>query len=137
VALNIPFDIPSKIRVGGIENLADDEKEHIPKAIDTSNKAYRDFVERVFSKHNFKGKFEFVDFYMVQSVWDEKMAESIAVNIKEEKMVVLAGNGHIQYKFGIPDRAFRRTGASFRTIYLAPAGQEVELSIADYIWVTP
>jgi uncharacterized iron-regulated protein len=52
-------------------------------------------------------------------------------------MVVLAGNGHIQFKYGIPDRAYNRTGASFRTIYLAPAGDVVELDIADYIWVTP
>ena len=137
VALNIPFDIPAKIRVGGIENLAEDDKAHIPKEIDTSNTAYRDYVESVFKKHNFKGKFEFDDFYMVQSVWDEKMAESIAVNLNQEKMVVLAGNGHIQYKYGIPDRAFRRTGASFRTLYLAPADEEVDLSIADYIWITP
>jgi len=125
VALNIPFDIPAKIRVGGIENLAEDDKAHIPKEIDTSNTAYRDYVESVFKKHN------------VQSVWDEKMAESIAVNLNQEKMVVLAGNGHIQYKYGIPDRAFRRTGASFRTIYLAPADEEADLSIADYIWITP
>lgn len=137
VALNIPFDIPAKIRVGGIENLSDDEKEHLPKEIDTSNTAYRDFVEKAYKKHNFKGKFEFDDFYMVQSVWDEKMAESIALGLKEERMIVLAGNGHIQYKYGIPDRAFRRTGAPFRTIYLAAAGEEVDLSIADYIWVTP
>jgi hypothetical protein len=52
-------------------------------------------------------------------------------------MVVLAGNGHIQFKYGIPDRAYNRTGASFRTIYPAPAGDVVELDIADYIWVTP
>ena len=74
---------------------------------------------------------------MAQCVWDEGMAESIASNLGNKTIVVLAGNGHIQYKYGIPDRAFRRTGASFRTIYLAPVGEEVELGIADYIWVTP
>jgi len=137
VALNIPFDIPAKIRVGGIENLADDDKEHLPQEIDTTNTAYRDFVERAYKKHNFKGKFEFDDFYMVQSVWDEKMAESIALGLKEERMIVLAGNGHIQYKYGIPDRTFRRTGTPFRTLYLAPAGEEIDRSIADYIWITP
>jgi len=51
-------------------------------------------------------------------------------------MVVLAGNGHIQFKYGIPDRAYSRTGISFRTIYTAPAGDVVELAVADYIWVT-
>ena len=70
-------------------------------------------------------------------MWDEKMAESIALGLKEERMIVLAGNGHIQYRYGIPDRAFRRTGAPFRTLCLAPAGEKIDLSIADYIWITP
>ena len=52
-------------------------------------------------------------------------------------MVVLVGNGHIIRKFGIPDRAFDRTGACFRTLLLAPAGSKAKLSFADYIWVTP
>ena len=41
LALNIPFHIPSRIRVGGIDNLADDDKQYLPKEIDTSNAAHR------------------------------------------------------------------------------------------------
>ena len=52
-------------------------------------------------------------------------------------MVVLVGNGHIIQKFGIPNRAFARNPAAFKTIYLAPVGGEAELSWADYLWVTP
>jgi uncharacterized iron-regulated protein len=52
-------------------------------------------------------------------------------------MVVLVGNGHIIYKFGVPNRAYKRNGAPFKTIYLAPVGGEAELSWADYLWVTP
>ena len=65
------------------------------------------------------------------------MAESIAANLGGNKIVVLAGNGHIRYKYGIPDRTFRRTNASFRTVYPVSAGEEVELGVADYVWVTP
>jgi len=36
----------------------------------------------------------------------------------------------------VPERAFKRTGASYRTVYLAPAGSSAELSYGDYIWVT-
>ena len=64
------------------------------------------------------------------------MAETIARNLNDNSMVVLAGNGHIQFKYGIPDRAFKRTGAAFRTVYQAQAGTEVKSEIADYIWVT-
>lgn len=137
VGLNIPFYIPAKIRVGGLENLSPEEKEHLPAEIDTSNEAHRNYLEDVFNRHHFSGSVEFEDFYMAQCVWEDAMAEAIAQNLNEDMMVVLAGNGHIQFKYGIPDRAFRRTGASFRTVYLASVGGEVELGIADYIWVTP
>ena len=65
------------------------------------------------------------------------MAEAVAENMGSDKMVVLVGNGHITRKFGIPNRAFTRTHAPFKTIYLAPVGGEAELSWADYLWVTP
>jgi uncharacterized iron-regulated protein len=137
IALNIPSHITARIRVGGIDNLADDDKQYLPKEIDTSNTAHRNYAEQVFKRHHFNSNVKFDDFYMAQCVWDEIMAESIASDLGNKKMVVLTGNGHIQYKYGIPDRTFRRTGASFRTIYLASVGEELELGIADYIWVTP
>ncbi len=137
VALNIPSYIASRIRVGGIENLSDDDKSYLPKEIDTQNAAYRDYVEKAFNQHQFSGNAKFDDFYMAQCVWDEVMAESIAANLGNKKIVALAGNGHIQYKYGIPDRAFRRTGIPFRTIYQASVGEEIELSVADFIWITP
>ena len=136
VALNIPFYITGRIRVGGIDNLPDTDKQYLPKEIDTSNAAHRKYVEQVFNQHHLRGNVKFDDFYMVQCVWDEIMAESIAANLGGNKIVVLSGNGHIQYKYGIPDRAFRRTSASFRTLYLVSAGKEIELGIADYVWVT-
>jgi uncharacterized iron-regulated protein len=116
VALNIPTYIPARIRIGGIDNLLDLDKQYLPKEIDTTNTAHRDYTLDVFNQHHFKSSVKFDDFYMVQCVWDEIMAESIATDI--------------------PDRAARRTGLSFRTLYLVPEGEEIELGIADYIWVT-
>ena len=139
VGLNIPFHIPSKIAIGGIESLSDDEKKHLPEEIDTSGAEHRAYLEKIFEKHKVKGREKFENFYMAQCVWEEIMAETISQNLKGNPMIVLVGNGHIIHKFGIPDRAFRRTEASFKTIFLAPAGNkaEAELSFADYIWVTP
>lgn len=137
IGLNIPSHIPPKIAVGGIENLSGDEKKHLPKTIDTTNADHRAYIEEIFKKHKVRGRENFEHFYMVQCVWEEAMAESIALYLKKgSMMVVLVGNGHIIRKFGIPDRAFDRTGADFRTLLLAPAGSKAELSFADYIWVT-
>lgn len=137
VGLNVPSYIQSKIAFGGIDSLLDEEKKHLPKNIDISNTAHRTYVEKVFKRHHVRGMNNFEYFYMAQSVWEDAMAEAIAENLNDDVMVVLAGNGHIQFKYGIPDRTFRRTDASFRTVYPAKVGSEVELGIADYIWVTP
>ena len=138
VGLNIPPHIQRKIARGGIESIFGDDKKHLPEKIDLSNTAHRAYVEKVYTHHRHMSKLDnFEYFYMAQCVWEDVMAEAIAKNLNEDTMVVLAGNGHIQFKYGIPDTAFRRTGAPFRTIYLASVGGEVELGIADYIWVTP
>ncbi|UCD78985.1 MAG: ChaN family lipoprotein [Desulfobacterales bacterium] len=138
VGLNIPDFIPDRIREGGIENLRDEEKKYLPKEIDTTNSVQREYLREVFNyHHHIKDRVDFEDFYTAQVVWEETMAETIARNLNGNAMVVLAGNGHIQFKYGIPDRAFKRTGVAFRTVYQAPGGTEVKRDIADYIWVTP
>jgi uncharacterized iron-regulated protein len=137
--LNIPFHIPPKIRLGGLESLSDDDKKYLPKTIDTSNQRHRAYLEPQFQRHQSMSKERFPSFdyfYQVQCVWEEAMAETIAEQLGSDVMIVLAGNGHIIHKFGIPDRAHTRTNAAFRTIYLASAGSQAELSYADYIWVT-
>ena len=138
VGLNIPNHIPPKIREGGIENLSDEEKAHLPRKIDTTYTDHRAYLKKVFEEHksHFKREVEFEDFYAAQVVWEDAMAEMIAHNLNDSVMVVLAGNGHIQFKYGIPDRAFKQTAASYRTVYLEPVGNELQPDIADYIWVT-
>ena len=137
VGLNIPFHIPPKVRIGGLANLGDENARHLPSEIDTSDSAHRAYVEEVFKQHAFHSSANFDYFYEAQCLWDETMAESIARQMPPGIMVVLAGNGHIVNKFGIPQRAFRRTSLSYRTVYLATVGKDIELAFGDFIWVTP
>jgi uncharacterized iron-regulated protein len=109
----------------------------LPADIDTLDPAHRAYLEPIFQRHNFNGQMKFDYFYEAQCLWEDAMAESIARNLGGRSMVVLAGNGHIIYKFGIPYRASRRTGVPFRTIYLTPMDRGFESDTADYIWITP
>jgi uncharacterized iron-regulated protein len=136
VGLNIPFHIPSKIAVGGLENLLDDDKKYLPEHIDTDIEPHRLYVEKIFEEHRTRGRENFETFYEAQCVWEDTMAEVIAAHQCEGPIVVLAGNGHIIYKFGIPNRAFQLKPIPFKTIYPVPAGTTAELDYADYIWVT-
>jgi uncharacterized iron-regulated protein len=137
VALNLPFSIPPKIRAGGLENLSAYEKGFLPAEVDTTVAAHREFSQKIFGLHEFKTSVRFEDFYLAQCVWEDVMAESVANALGADRMVVLAGNGHIRFKYGIPERAFKRNGVSYRTIYQASAGEELDSSIADYILVAP
>ena len=137
VALNLPFHIPPKIRIGGIDSLVGCDAGYLPKEIDTTNPAHRAYLEDIFKQHHGRVGDSFENFYQAQCVWEDVMAESVAEHLEGDRMVVLAGNGHIIRKFGVPNRVFKRSGAPFRTIYLAPAGSTVARDVADYIWVTP
>jgi uncharacterized iron-regulated protein len=136
VGLNVPFHIPARISVGGIDNLSADDRRHLPRTIDTTDTDHRAYVEDIFNLHTIRGREKFTYFYEAQCTWEDAMAEAVAKNTGPGKMVVLAGNGHIIRKFGIPKRAFSRTRAPFKTVYLAPVGGKAELTWADYLWST-
>ncbi len=136
VGLNIPFHIPRKISVGGLENLSAEDRALLPDKIDTTDPEHRAYVEEIFKRHNIKGRSDFESFYAAQCAWEDGMAQSVAENLADETMVVIAGYGHIKRKFGIPNRAFKRSGAPFLTIIPASPKQDISLNDSDFIWVT-
>ena len=137
IGLNIPFCIPPKIAVGGLQNLSKQDRAQLPEQIDTSRPRHRAYVKEIFKMHRIKGRDDFENFYAAQCAWEDGMARAVAENLGQGIMVVLAGNGHIVRKFGIPDRAYRRSRASFRTVYLTGPGASVSREDGDFIWVTP
>lgn len=138
VGLNIPFHIPGLIAVGGLSNLPPDDAKHIPDQIRTDDPEHRAYLKGVYEKHKpmLRGRDDFEDFYMAQNVWEDAMAEAVAGNLDGGRMAVLVGNGHIINRYGIPDRAYARTGAPYTTILPTPDPPE-DPDAADYIWVTP
>ena len=137
VGLNVPGWIPSKISKSGLDNLLPDERKLVARNIDTQNAEHRAYVEAIFNANPHHKIASFDYFYEAQCAWEDTMAQSIVNKMGENPMVVLVGNGHIIRKFGVPDRVHTRNQSSFRTVYLASAGSEVEWDVADYIWVTP
>jgi len=137
IGLNIPFCIPPKIATGGLDSLSPYERAQLPKTIDTTQPEHRAYVKKIYDFHHFKGRDNFEDFYAAQCAWEDGMAQAVADNLDQATMVVLAGNGHIKDKFGIPDRAFKRTRAPFATVYPAAAGTPLSRTDADFIWITP
>ena len=133
VALNLSQEIVEKVGRWGIDSLSPEEKLQVPAQMDFADAAYRQRIREAFQAHpDFKERnFDF--FYQAQVLWDETMAEAIDEflrNNPDRQMIVLAGNGHLSFGSGIPQRVYRRNELPF-SILLNDA--EVERNAADFL----
>jgi uncharacterized iron-regulated protein len=148
IALNTPAEITRKVARQGLENLTPSEQKLIPplSEIDTNNKEYRQKLQAAFQQHQAASHGNSADvenFIQAQVLWDETMAESIAKFVKanpNHQVIVLAGQGHIIYGYGIPSRVTRRLkDKKFiqRSILLSPPDEanlaQQNKAIADFI----
>ncbi len=116
LALNTPSEITRKVAREGIEKLTSSERQLIPPITEISldNIAYRQMVLKAFQQHQSGGhgnSNSANNFFLAQVLWDETMADGIAKFVKanpDYQVVVLAGQGHIVYGYGIPSRVERR-----------------------------
>ena len=135
VALNLRKEIIKKVSRSGIDSLTKDEYAEIPQDMDMTNQQYRESLRKVFSRHSGSQQRDFENFVQSQILWDETMAHSVADALKkypDAQMVVLAGNGHIQYSWGIPDRVKRLTGEG-SSVLVNFGGEELDRGIADFV----
>jgi aminopeptidase N len=133
VALNVEHEIVSKVFRGGLDSLTPQEKAKVPAQLDFSDKPYKERLRKVFEEHNTGKEERFDFFYQAQVLWDEAMAESIVDFLQEYpayQMVVLAGNGHLAHKSGIPARVARRD--TFESAVILN-GIDFETGAADYL----
>jgi uncharacterized iron-regulated protein len=96
---------------------------------------------RPLAAHDGHGDFNLDNFFAAQVTWDETMAMTIAdfkTANPDTQVVVLAGNGHVIYGHGIPDRVQRRLGDDLaqQIVVLNPIEffEEEGGAIADAFW---
>lgn len=137
IALNVRQEIAEKVLHGGIASLTGDDKRQIPVQMDLSNEKYKAMLHDVFKKHEGSEEMNFDFFYMSQVLWDESMSQSIDDFLKRNpdfkesgQLVILAGNGHLVFGSGIPERTFRRNGLDYAIVL---NDMDVGRGIADFI----
>ncbi len=141
LAINAPNDTVKKVARSGLSSLDPDERALLAKNIDLKNEKHRAYLMAIFKYNAHSDLKNFEYFYEAQCVWEDTMAENIAEFLKKNKkiMIVLTGNGHIVYKFGIPDRTSGRIPVDMATIVLLPmeeGNQTIVRETADYVWLT-
>ena len=143
IALNTPAEATRQVAREGLESLKGELLSYVPPIgeVDTTNEAYRASVSQVFGAHGHGSSLNFDNFFAAQVLWDETMAESIVEQLNadaERQVVVLAGEGHVAFGYGIPSRVQRRLpSVKQASVRLSPADQTVTPGFADFVWVTP
>ena len=125
IALNLKREITKKVSKRGISSLTKKEKKLIPQKLNMDDKAYKERILEVLNdpEHlaampaKYRPNIHYI--YQAQVLWDETMAQSIASYLKSHPdtiMIVLAGNGHLEYYNGIPNRLKRRLNIPIHVI---------------------
>ncbi|MEN8263086.1 MAG: ChaN family lipoprotein [Nitrospirota bacterium] len=133
IALNLQREIIEKVSRHGLDSLSDEERKAVPLELDFSDSEYRERLEEIFSFHKHPHKSNFDYFYQSQILWDETMSGSVAEFLEknpDHQVLVLAGQGHLQYGSGIPKRTFRRNGLDYAVVLI---DDKVDREIADYV----
>lgn len=142
IALNAPTEVVRQVARQGLESLEPKDLAYIPPLaeIDISNDDHRAFVLQALGSHGHHGNFNPDYFFAAQVVWDETMAERIAqfrTAHPETQVIVLAGQGHVMFGYGIPDRVARRLGDDFsqQIVVLNPSDTIAAIDdAADVFW---
>lgn len=141
-ALNAPPSVVRKVSRHGLDSLGDEDRRHIARHFFMDDTAHRAYIQQEFNAHVSGGIKDFEAFYQAQLVWEETMAESLALWMVEEPLnhvVVLAGKGHVNQRFGIPERVRRRLEHRYAVVVPAAADEapeEVTAYVGDYLVVT-
>lgn len=144
LAMNTPAEATRQVAREGLESLQGDLLNYVPPIadIDTTDKDYQASIASVFGAHGHHGNsLNFDNFFAAQVLWDETMAESIVKQLNadaERQIVVLAGEGHIAFDYGIPNRVQRRLpDVEQASVRLSAADQPIISEFTDFVWVTP
>jgi uncharacterized iron-regulated protein len=149
-ALNVKDEVTKKVAREGVDALDADEKASIPD-LDLSNEAHKAAAREAFDGHHSDesgshGSMSFENFYAAQVLWDETMAYEVARVLRSEqppnRIVVLAGSGHVRDGHGIPQRAAKRGAEPHKIVlplFLKEDGPTVEEARAepgaDFVWL--
>lgn len=122
VGLNAPRRLSRRVFEVGLDGLEPPERAELPAEFDLSDAGYRAYLREALLAHGHGVTPDESDpqwqameqrFVEAQLVWDESMAENLAAALRSSTTpaVVVAGGGHVQHRWGIPQRVQRRLGS--------------------------
>jgi uncharacterized iron-regulated protein len=149
LCLNVSKELSRKVARTGIDHLPPEDRNSLPE-MDLRDREHRRYIRSSYGEHSKGTAKGFEYFYQAQCLWDEAMAETISDFLKSPEgegktILVLAGNGHIAFGFGIPRRLHRRIPLPYRTVLLKEWRKgtdedfffsQTSRLLADFLWIT-
>lgn len=164
LGLNASDSIVKKVARKGLDSLTPEERKEIPADLEKINPNHDRLLRMKLPVHrSFHGK-RLDNIVLAQVLRDATMAGTAAQFLKSTEgsgriLMVVAGSGHVNYGFGVPERVEKLTGFSYRIVLPTESGElvlseedkrqsmEIDIShedlkfirrpIADYLHVIP
>lgn len=156
VGLNVPIQFVRQVSNYGLDGLPEGLKQFLPDNMDVGNiEHYRHFIRLMgaddahLDMHNNQSLLG--RYYQAQVLWEEWMSQSVAMSLKDRpgtRMVALIGSGHVEGRYGFPDRIEKRCDERPYTVVPRPVSwtsdqgntmpdiSSPERDVADLIWYT-
>jgi uncharacterized iron-regulated protein len=130
VGLNARDTLVRKVARSGIDSLTESEKREVPEGVEKINPLQDRLLRLRLRVHKAFEKTSLDRIVLAQALRDETMAETISGFLdssdgKNSLMLVIAGSGHVNYGFGIPERVQRRSPLPYRIVMPTESGELV------------
>jgi uncharacterized iron-regulated protein len=130
VGLNARDKLVRKLAHVGLDGLTESEKREIPEGVEKINPLHDRLLRLRLRVHKAFEKTSLDRIVLAQALRDETMAETVSgfmnsIDGKDRLMVVIAGGGHVNYGFGIPEGVKRRGPLPDRIVMAAESGELV------------
>ncbi len=145
LGLNAPDALVRKVAREGLEGLTEAQQKGIPKDVDDINPQYEKLLRLKLRVHKAFQEKKLERIILAQALRDSVMSKTILDFLetpaaKGRTMIVIAGGGHINYGFGIPERVSKYLDAPYRILLPSESGElvltEQELRHAAPIEIT-
>ena len=153
-ALNTPREVIAAVREKGLENLTDEQREHLPPEVDTDSEEhfllFKAFFDDDDEFHASMTDDQWRSMFAAQCSWDATFGFN-ALKVLETYddpqaiLVVLVGSGHTAYDLGIQRQIANWSDVEVRTVIpISVRGMDddepiesVQASYADFLWGLP
>jgi uncharacterized iron-regulated protein len=125
IGLNAPIGLVKIVAKQGLSGLTPEQRASLPSSIEESSDVrYQSFVKDSLSGHGLPPE-AMARMILAQAVWNEAMGAKTAELAATSRVIVIAGQGHMLWRAGVPESAARRGAGPAAVVLPYPLDGEI------------